>query len=167
MRPIYSALLLTTAMIAPAVCHAVPVDLFTLTAPGQVSVFTIAATPTAIPNGPNDFVVNGISTTTNGVTTTTAYDFYTTFFGGGFTNLTSIPTQDYFGTQLFSGTTTNPTFISGVYSLSSMAAGDIPDSTLTISGPTGTAVTPEPSSFILLGTGAIGAFAAFRRRITA
>jgi PEP-CTERM motif len=67
----------------------------------------------------------------------------------------------YFGPQLFSGSVYNPTFIPGSYTLE-ISQDRSYSATLIIDGPPST-VTPEPSTFTLLGTGILGMAAMHRK----
>ena len=70
--------------------------------------------------------------------------------------------EGYIGPQLYTGLESSPTFILGTYYLNDYYSGLV-SATLVIRD---TSVTPEPSSFILLGTGVLGVAAAGRRRFS-
>jgi hypothetical protein len=69
----------------------------------------------------------------------------------------------YFGPQLFTGSVYDPTFIPGTYTLE-ISQDRSYSATLIIDGPPST-VTPEPSTFALLGTGVLGMAAATGRKL--
>jgi hypothetical protein len=68
----------------------------------------------------------------------------------------------YFGPQLFSGSVYAPTFIPGTYTLE-ISQDRSYSATLVIDGPS--TVTPEPSTFALLGTGILGMAGAMQRKL--
>lgn len=74
--------------------------------------------------------------------------------------------RSYFkGDQLWTGSVTAPVFINGIYALNAAPELGYTDSgTVTISGALDVAVTPEPSSLVLLGTGLVGMAGLARRR---
>jgi hypothetical protein len=69
----------------------------------------------------------------------------------------------YFGPQLFSGSVYNPTFIPGTYTLE-ISEDRSYSATLVIDEPS--TVTPEPSTFALLGTGILGMAGAMGRKLS-
>lgn len=114
---------------------------------------------------------NAVSVTRASGTTTQTVNFYTKAGLGGFNfNNPGLTGFDAFGAQLFSGSTKNPQFLTGVYSMNRFSFG-IPVGTLTISQvltPVASPV-PEPATwaFILMGFAGIGGMLRRRKRATA
>jgi hypothetical protein len=123
--------------------------LFNLTGPNTAS-FTLDSSPTPASTTFDSFQLQNVAVTVNGSATTwSQLSFFTTAAEGGFLG----GSLNLGGPQLFTGTTANPTFTLGTFSLCDCAFG-IPNYTLTISN---TAV-PEPAAWamVLFGFGAIG-----------
>ena len=149
---------------ATMVANAETLD-FTLTGPGTDITFTLSSTPAVGSNYvPNyGFELDKVSLDVNGTHISSDLSFYTTAEGGGFEADTTkgVGLFDLVGLQLFSGSVKNPIFSPGDFTLTPFSStpqgfaycnGD--DKTkynLSIVDPS--AVTPEPSSVLLLATG--------------
>ena len=110
------------------------------------------------------FVINGISGFPGATTGLADVGFYNGNFGGGMLALDSA-TDGYLldapGPQLFSGTESAPTFVTGIYELTGLLTPG--NFTLTIASIT---PVPEPASWALMIGGMALAGAALRRRPT-
>ena len=139
--------------------HASTLDNFTLTSnsDGSVITFQLAGTPTPTTVEYEGFEFDNMMTSAG----LRNILFFDTGNGGGL-NLdgTGLP----YGPQLFSGTDANPTFLLNTFQLSNSSDLTTNDYTLSI---TQVGATPEPSSLLMLGTGALGLCGAMRRRVTA
>jgi hypothetical protein len=158
------ALALAALSLVPSQAAAA-VDLFTISGNGTSASFNLNSSP--IPSGTSstDFLMSDVAGTYNGSPTTFAeLFFFVSGEGGGLQlNTQFLTLYDLGGDQLFTGTTSNPTFIPGNYLMSTFGSEDHLYS-LSISSSSGV---PEPATWtmMMLGFGAIGLALRQRRRI--
>jgi PEP-CTERM motif len=156
MRYVFPALALLSAFIVPSVAHATPLT-FDINGGGDNYVFTLDSNPT--PDGGDRSTIEFFDITY----TDTNFPEDGSFSGlfvleDGVMVLTELP---FFGPTtgvIFTGPIDSPVFTPGTYSFTDIDSN--PD-TLTIST---TATIPEPSSLMLLGTGALGVVGTLRRK---
>lgn len=137
---------------------------YSFSALGTSATFTLPSNPTPSLIGSNFFQINNVVISISGVGTETAnIDFFNTAGGGG----AGSGGDHLTGAQLFSGTLSSPTLLTGTFPLSGTIVVDS-EPPVQVSGnliATVLAAVPEPSSLVLLLTAMAGATAAARRRL--
>jgi hypothetical protein len=172
MRRILLNLSLLVAVAAPLAAHAQE-DILTLTSPTQSYTYIVPASPTVFTtptSGPDVglyFELTGVPVTaTPGGSSSDTVDFLTAAAGTGFyddTSLLNVIGPTFFTDTLVAGVLTDPVFTLGSGPLGS--ADDENNINYSWSVAAYTPPAPEPSSLVLLGTGVLGLFGAFRRRL--
>jgi PEP-CTERM motif-containing protein len=161
--PLTSPLLFLGIGVAPA-----RADVFySFTAFGTTATFSLPNNPTPSSVGADFFQLDGITVVIPGEGTFTGdVDFFNTAGGGGAASGVNVLQ----GPQLFSGTLSNPTMLTGMFPLSGTVTpdedGPVDVSGTLIASSTAPPPVPEPSSALLFftGIGTIAGTLALRRR---
>jgi hypothetical protein len=157
MRLFFKALFL--AILAASTTLVAKADGFTLTEGSNVLVWELPYNPAPDFSNPVFFVLDNIPIYYNGTPETADIEFHVTVASNpGFVSLAidgiSVPVIAYGAVeQTFSGPTSAPNFLYGVYSLTSEY------------GPATLTITPEPASFVLLGSGILVLVGTARRKL--
>lgn len=144
---------------------------YSFTAFGTTATFTLPSNPTPdyVDPGMNYFQIDNVSINLASMGTyTTDLAFFTDADGGGIGGGPNLEDQ-LLGPQLFSGSLTAPTLLTGAFDLSGFITPDV-DGPVAVSGTLYATVppVPEPSSIVLMLTGLLGvAGFAFRKRFFA
>jgi hypothetical protein len=148
-----SLLALVPLLAIPEIAHAN--DLFSVTGDGHTISFNLPATPTVLNPMSYDFSID-TTVTDNGVTAPDMLVFYTGPDGGAFTD--TFFGLSFVSPQLYTGSTSAPTFILGTFAGTDGIPGSPNDVSIAITA------SPEPSSIALLCTGLLGVAGVARRR---
>lgn len=170
-----AVLISAIALLAPVAAHA---DTFTLTGQGETITFALpdSPTPSLFEDG-TGFAVNNVEVNFDGTLISESVGFLAarsglaisiaaeSFISGG-SFLVSGDKLIGEGPQLYTGLESLPTFDLGTYTIDN-ADRSLPTGDYSLTITADTAVTPEPSSLALLGSGVIGIAGLVRRRFIA
>ncbi len=166
MRLFSKVLCLATFAASTLVAKADSTDGFTLTEFGHTITWLLPSSPTPDDSSsPHFFTLDNVPVYYDGVLAMADIEFASTLIGGGLSvDIAGVEFNDLpdpflaTGTQLFSGPTPSPTFLTGEYSLQGEHSQEI--------GPATLVITPEPSTFLLLGSGILVFARTARRKLS-
>jgi hypothetical protein len=177
-KALFTFALLASAFTLPLTAHADTIDQFTFsfdTTPGYLPVHVTIDLPASPPPSPYNFICSDCFVVSS--ESSPGYIFKFIQFAPGDAPIVDFALYDGFGpipidkafTQifpsdaLFTGSLSDPTFIPGTFDAVYRPFSGSPEFAGTITIELVNTTTPEPSSLILLTTGALTAFAARRR----
>jgi PEP-CTERM motif len=179
-KALFTLALLGSAFTLPLTAHADTIDQFTFnfdTLPGYIPVHVTMDVPASPPLSPYNFICGDCFVVFGESSPTYIFKFFQFAPGGStlvnfalYSGFGPLPvdrayTQIFASDDLFTGSLSNPTFIPGTFDAVYRPFPGSPDFPGTITIEPIDTTTPEPSSLILLTTGALGltGFAARRR----
>jgi hypothetical protein len=155
-RFLMKLLCFTAIAAAPLVAKADELDAFTLNIDGQSVSWTLPPNPMSPTTSPHFAVFYDVPVIDDGVAELADYiEFPTTTIGGGIAVSIGSDYLEAQGPQLFSGPSTSPVFL----------VQDAPYDLTSYGTPATIAITPEPSTFLLLGSGLLAMVWLGRRRL--
>jgi hypothetical protein len=183
-RSLLTLSLLSAVAISPLLAHASEIITIDVTSGPNLGTWTLTVpsgvlAPPVVDTANGDFQLNNVAVTgPGGISTSDSVFFYDISASGGLWDPTHTALNFESGTvtgnpatfvpiAMFSGTVSAPSFVPGsgtiTYDGGATGFGYTVADVTTPTPPTG--LTPEPSSLMLLGTGALAVAGSFRRRI--
>ena len=156
MRQLTRLLPLALLMAVPLMAKADELNEFTFNIDGQTVSWSLPSNPTSATPSPHFALFDNVPVIDNGVAEVADYiEFPTTTIGGGVAVSIGSDYLEAQGPQLFSGPSTSPVFL----------VQDAPYNLTSYGSPATISITPEPSTFLLLGSGLLALVLMGRHRL--
>jgi len=156
MRLLTRLIPLALVVAVPLMAKADEMDEFTLNIDGQTVSWSLPPNPASTTTSPHFALFDNVPVIDNGVAEVANYiEFPTTTIDGGIAVSIGSDYLEAQGPQLFSGPSTSPAFL----------VQDAPYNLTSYGTPATIAITPEPSTFLLLGSGLLALVLMGRRRL--